>query len=270
MDDTLIDQVVQLMNGHPFYLQVIGEELCLASSDQTITPEIYKSVIQQTLFDSTGRLHLYFNGQYIRHIKQSASLEKVLISIAEGHHRVSEVARDIGVVTGVASSWIGRLVAMDLVKKVDDTYQFCDPVFGLWIVGTRSIRRATIAPSILGDEGERQVARHLGREGFHLVYQSRASRGAFDLLALLNSFAVGLQVKTIREYPVYVEAEEYTRMEVWGQKLGWEPIFCLWKDGQVAFVPLTQLVKTGNSYRIDEGAGSNSLLRLLLRKESNL
>ena len=37
--------------------------------------------------------------------------------------------------------------------------------------------------TIVGDEAEQAVAAFLAGLGFDLVYQSRASRGAFDLLA---------------------------------------------------------------------------------------
>ena len=38
--------------------------------------------------------------------------------------------------------------------------------------------------SVVGDVAEQAVARFLAALGFDLVYQSRASRGAFDILAL--------------------------------------------------------------------------------------
>ena len=42
---------------------------------------------------------------------------------------------------------------------------------------------------------ERVVAEHLARSGFELVYQSRGSRGAFDLLATRGAQQLGVQVK---------------------------------------------------------------------------
>ncbi len=46
--------------------------------------------------------------------------------------------------------------------------------------------------TVVGDEAEKTVARHLARLGFDLVYQSRASRGAAidNLLAWVDQGAV--------------------------------------------------------------------------------
>lgn len=49
--------------------------------------------------------------------------------------------------------------------------------------------------SVVGNEAEIAVARDLSELGFDLVYQSRTSRGAFDLLAIRGSEQVGIQVK---------------------------------------------------------------------------
>ena len=149
ISEALLDKLIALTNGHPFYLQVLGEELCKAAASQfgqapmdrdvitgstfyrKISQDIYKTVIQETLFDSAGRLHLYFASQYQKHIKTSTSLSKTLISISEGHRKVSEIAKDLGQLAGLVSSFISRLVEMDILMKVDSGYKFRDPVFGL-------------------------------------------------------------------------------------------------------------------------------------------
>jgi len=267
MEEEMLSELIQLTNGHPFYLQVLGEELCKASPEREIKRNIYKIVLQQTLFESAGRLSLYFAGQYAKHIKTSTSLEKTLASISSGYVRVSEIARDLGQLTGHISSFIGRLVEMDILVKVDDTYQFRDPVFGLWIKGTKSHLKSVIGPYTLGDQVEKAIADKLAKEGFSLVYQSKASRGVFDLLAILNSFMIGLQVKKITKFPFYLSKDEFAKMRSWGERLNWLPILCVYiDDNYIRFFPLKALSDVGKSMRANKTDGTEHLLDLVVKQ----
>ena len=266
MAEELLSELVQLTNGHPFYLQVLGEELCKASPETEIQRDTYKAVVQQTLFESAGRLSLYFAGQHTKHIKTSTSLEKTLVSISEGHHRVSEISKDLGQLTGQVSSFISRLVEMDILVKVNDTYQYRDPVFELWIAGTKSHLKSAIGPYTLGNQVEKAVANKLAKEGFSLVYQSKASRGVFDLLAILNSFMIGLQVKKATQFPFYLSKDEFAKMRAWGERLNWLPILCVYiGDNHLCFFPLEALSETDKSMRADESAGKERLLDLVVK-----
>lgn len=73
---------------------------------------------------------------------------------------------------------------------------------------------------ILGDEGEREVAARLAAMGFDLVYQSRASRGAFDLLATRGAAQLGVQVKR-SPLPLRFTRARWIRMEAEAARLGW-------------------------------------------------
>ncbi len=56
--------------------------------------------------------------------------------------------------------------------------------------------------------------------GFDLIYQSRASRGAFDLLATRGHHQLGIQVKR-SPLPLRFELEAWRRMEAEGERFGW-------------------------------------------------
>ncbi|MBI4701010.1 MAG: hypothetical protein HY744_07605 [Deltaproteobacteria bacterium] len=70
-------------------------------------------------------------------------------------------------------------------------------LFGLWL-RWRGPGGCVIPMSVVGGEAERRVAELLAQTGFELVYQSRASRGAFDILAVRGDQRLGLQVKRSR------------------------------------------------------------------------
>ena len=260
----LLKDLVTLAAGHPFYLQVLGEELCARSPDREIVPPVFKEIVQDTLFANAGRLSLYFGSQFEKHVKSSTSLGKTLSAIAAGHHRVTDIARELGQVSGAVGSWLSRLLEMDLIRKEAGGYVFQDPVFELWVRGTKTHQRSAIGPTTLGDQVERAVASKVAAEGFSLVYQARASKGAFDLLAVLNTFMVGLQVKKTKGPTYYLSKTERNRMVEWGKRLGWRPVLCLYQaEEEVAFLPVERLVSTKRGYRADSSKGSATLLALV-------
>jgi Holliday junction resolvase len=100
------------------------------------------------------------------------------------------------------------------------------------------------APLLLGEESEKEVARELARQGVGLVYQSRASRGAFDLLAIYQTHQIGLQVKRIKKYPVYIAEREIGRMRSDARSLGWHAAIAFDLDGAVSIHALDRGTKT--------------------------
>ena len=65
------ESILDTVGTCPFYLQVIGAELCRM---QTIDEDAFKVVLQRVLFDADGRLHLYFSNLVSRIVGRSASI----------------------------------------------------------------------------------------------------------------------------------------------------------------------------------------------------
>ena len=80
--------------------------------------------------------------------------------------------------------------------------------------------------TVIGDEAEILVASHLARMGFDLVYQSRASRGAFDLLATKGAFQLGIQVKRT-SFPLRIKRADWNRMVAEAKRLNWRWIIAV-------------------------------------------
>ena len=74
--------------------------------------------------------------------------------------------------------------------------------------------------SVVGDEAEKAVANALSAMGFDLVYQSKGSRGAFDLLATHGALQLGIQVKR-SPLPLRFNRNEWSRMVAEGRSLRW-------------------------------------------------
>jgi Holliday junction resolvase len=265
------EALIQLTNGHPFYLQILGEEICKNSLRKKVPAAAFKESIQNTLFNSTGRLFLYFQDLFAKCTRNSTSAERILVAIANGNQSNAEIAGALHQSTGEAGSLILRLLSLDVIVKENKRYFFRDPVFARWVQGARSFWKTKMTPVLVGTAAEKAVAEKLSAEGFSAIYQSKASRGAFDLLAIFNSYKVGLQIKVAASFPFYVRAEEIAKMIFWGQKLKWTPMLCLYQKAaqQVCYFLLDNLKKTGKSYRVDGmSEGSDRLLPIFLAVKS--
>jgi AAA+ ATPase superfamily predicted ATPase/Holliday junction resolvase len=244
----LIDRLLSLFGPHPFYLQVMGEEL---SARAPLDEQALKETVQEVLFNDTGRLSIYFQNLQRQIVENSSSLESALLALAEPR-TTTELAAALNVSAGSAGVLIRRLKQQDvLARREGNRYGVADPAFALWLQ-SRSPLKALIAPLTVGTAFEIAVAKALAAAGFQLVYQSKASRGTFDLLAIFNSHYLGVQCRK-GNLPVYLPAEDYQKMETWAAKLGWTPILAVGTEDDIRFYHLRDVQRTrGKGYRLDD------------------
>ena len=89
---------------------------------------------------------------------------------------------------------------------------------------------------VVGDDAERAVAHRLAEMGFELVYQSRASRGAFDLLGIRAGLQLGIQVKRAA-LPLRFSRAAWHRLAADAARLGWRFIVAaVTPEGGVTFL----------------------------------
>jgi len=145
------------------------------------------------------------------------------------------------------------LEAQDVVLKRDACYCLSDPCYALWLKAARGPVSSVAAPLILGEASEQSVAREVARQGVGLVYQSRASRGAFDLLAVYQTHQIGVQVKRIKKFPAYVSEREIGRMRRDAHTLGWHAVLAFDLDDEISLHALDRGTETkrGRRYTVD-------------------
>ncbi len=252
----LAGRVFEVVGGHPFYLQLLGDALTRQPTQDA--DAALKQALQDLLFSRTGRLALYFENEFHRLVGRSGYLAKTLEILAGGPRRLSEIANAIASPTGATARYLERL--KDAVVRSDGQYLLADRVFGLWLSWRRP--GGTVVPmQVIGDEAEQQVAQHLARMGFDLVYQSRASRGAFDLLATRGPRQLGVQVKR-SPLPLRFEAAAWKRMVAEARRFRWR-----WVVAVLTPPPGNQLLlldpaaaRLGKNVTLDAGAAIENLL----------
>jgi AAA+ ATPase superfamily predicted ATPase len=228
------------VGGSPFYLQVLGEALCdEAGRDE----KRLREALQRVLFSTTGRLSLYFQNEFQRLVGRATTLAATLNALADGPLTLSQVARAIDGVAAATAGYLGRLG--DAVERGDEArWQLADPTFALWLQWRKP--GGTVVPmKVVGDDAELATARRLAELGFELVYQSRGSRGAFDLLATRGARVLAVQVKR-SPLPLRFTRAAWQRMEADAKRYGWQ-----WLIAQVAPDGLVQLLDPAKAARRD-------------------
>jgi Holliday junction resolvase len=252
--EELCRRMAQLVGTNPYYLQILGEEMVLGAGGrgggQAPDEDEWKRVCQKVVLQPSGRLYQYFEQIHQKVAGRSSLLEKVLVALAEGPGRGSAIAAAVGVTQNRLGSKLPVLEAQDVMVKTDAGYALCDPCYALWLKASRGPAAPVAAPLLLGEASERRVAEEAARQGVGLVYQSRASRGAFDLLAVYQTHQIGVQVKKVRRFPVYLSEREIGRMRHEARALGWHAVLAFDHDDGVSFHALDQgtVTKRGRRY----------------------
>ncbi|MBX3233276.1 MAG: ATP-binding protein [Labilithrix sp.] len=254
-------RLVEVIGTHPFYLQMAGE--ALVTEPPPYDDESLKAMVQALVFSRTGRLALYFENEYARAVGKATTAAATLAAVAElGPTRMTDVAKAIGASTASTARYLERL-GDTIVRADDGRYSLADPLFGSW-VRWRGPGGTVVPMTIVGDEAEQAVARHLSDLGFDLVYQSRASRGAFDLLALRGHEQLGLQVKRAAP-PLRFANADWKRMEADAQRFGWRwAIASVDAAGEVKMLDPAKATR-GRERRLAQAAVIENLLRWLDR-----
>jgi hypothetical protein len=254
------DVIVRTVGSNPYYLQVLGEEMVIGAGTEPVGPAAWKRTCQRVLFETSGRLYQYFEQMHVKTAGDSSMLEKILLALAEGPKRGCEIAGYAGVTQNRISSKLPILEKADAIEKEDMTYRICDPCYALWLRAVRAPQPNVMSPLILGDESERRVAREMARQGVGLVYQSRASRGAFDLLAVYQPHQIAVQVRRVKRFPAYLSQRELGRMEHDAAEMGWAAVLAFDCDGEVVFHALSAGNATRRGRRFEKAGALRHVL----------
>lgn len=251
----LAREALLVLGARPFYLQMLGE--AIVDTEPPYDRSTLKAALQDLLFSRTGRLSLYFENEFDRLVGHSTNLAAVLETLAEGAKPLAKIAKAIGAPAGQTSGYVERLEDA-VVRRPDGLYELDDATFGLWLRRRRP-GGSVVPMTVLGEDAERTIAEHLARCGFELVYQSRASRGAFDLLATRGALQLGVQVKRTA-LPFSVAREEWNRMVADAERFGWRWIVAaVSSEGTVTLLDPAR-AKRGRAVRLDAKATIDNIV----------
>lgn len=249
-------QAFNTLGGNPFYLQLLGEQLSSIPGERDA--QALKEAISRLLFHRTGRLALYFEGELARVVGRSAVFQAMLEQLARSPARPVDLQKALRLSSSMVVNYLARLGDVIRVRG-DGAWELVDRVMALWLAW-RAPGGAAVPMTLIGDEAERAVARTLAELGFELVYQSRASRGAFDLLAIRAGAMVGVQVKR-SPVPLHFARSAWKRLEGEAKRLSWLSVVAsVGSDGQVTFLDPAKKRSAQKGVSLGGGAVIENLL----------
>ncbi|MDP2272511.1 MAG: ATP-binding protein [Archangium sp.] len=238
IDEALARRIFKVVGGSPFYLQIIGEAV---TEEQGTVDARLRGALQRALFSETGRLSLYFLNEFQRLVGRATTLAATLNALAPGPRTLTGVAKSIGGASAAAAGYLQRL-GDAVMRNAEGQWQLTDATFALWLQWRQP--GGTVLPmKLVGDEAELAVAQALAHLGFELVYQSRGSRGAFDLLATRGARILAVQVKR-SPLPLRFTKAAWGRMEADAERYGWQ-----WLIAQVSPDGVVQLLDPSKATR---------------------
>lgn len=251
------------LGGHPFYVQVLGEELELRRTALSVRG--VKAVLQEILLSPAGRLALHLQG-IIEADAGSSQQVAVLRALSRRPSGLSElVTGNPSLPREATHAILRRLEKADLVSRDTATgvFRVSDPALASYLrIGGLL---ADAPPSVLGDEGERRAAKDLMSQGLRPVFQSYRSLGPADLVVLEPRRRLAIQVKRT-PCPVYVTSAEHKRLERWADEGSLFPVMCQVEPdspGTVRYWRWSDGARAGRRVRFDADVSSPTVLALL-------
>lgn len=124
--------------GHPLYINILSNELislCGVHRQEEIYAPIVTQAIENLVFNPWGVLSRHFElivNELCRG-KSEGPLSSVLIALAEGKHRVADLATHLSLKPAQVTQRINLLMAADIVEKNVNYYHIKDKLFKYWI-----------------------------------------------------------------------------------------------------------------------------------------
>jgi Holliday junction resolvase len=253
--EQLMNYILDLTEGQPYCIRELLDATTRYTAKNTVmTHEDIKHGIQDSFFGEFGRLRMHFEEYFQDCVDTYKEGRDVMISLASGNRTAQEIADDLQIPINEVNHHLERLERFYFIKNVNiDKYKYYDKVFEFWVCGAKSRYKSIAGPYLVGAEAERKLALFLLEHGIDLIYQSYASRGAFDLLMEFSQSSIAVQVKKVERFYYFFDKSIYNRMvnyvEKYGRRLG---VICLYNGEEFRFFKLSDLNQTRRGYSITQ------------------
>ncbi len=145
--------LVFLTGGHPFYLDVMSSGLRKTIFEKKLDNnplELISRMLESEIFNSRGILYQYLTSLINRFVEKRgfATYVSILLALAEGNHKISEIARAMQKKPADISKQIAKLIEVDFVKRYGIFYNLNDPLLAFWLRSVYRKRKMSFDPEI--------------------------------------------------------------------------------------------------------------------------
>jgi DNA-binding Lrp family transcriptional regulator len=221
--------LVTITNGHPFYLDTLCREIedtmntrGVNEADQSVISE----GISRGLSCPRSITYQYLNNLVQRSVEgQNAQDLEMLLAIAGGNKKSSQIARVISRSPAQTTRRLERLVNTDIIFRSGKVYDFSDPLLKWWLRSVYDARENAVGPVI---EGKGEVALQVKLEEMMSSYRRSARTGMGERLRSLFGLFKNDIVNVAGKMVKLPKFREISLRSVRGQEL---PVVCSTRSG---------------------------------------
>lgn len=130
--------LIHMTDAHPFYLAILLsriESLSKLKAENAISPETIFQAFQDEVESRNGRIHQYLNSicSVCVRLKIFVNPLEVLAAIAQGHRKISEIARFAGLKIADAQKVLQKLLEEEIVQKEGAIFLIPDILLRFWL-----------------------------------------------------------------------------------------------------------------------------------------
>lgn len=168
MGSQLKNFLIDFTGGHPFYLSIIGQEIIRLSiiySQREVFLPLLVQAIENVIFCRWGIIYQHFDMtiQNVCSQKGNKASGAIMISLANGRHKIIEIMDKEGFKKSFLSQRLNRLIDAGIVSRNGNYFFFQDKLLRFWIkyIYQRKIRS-------IDEDPTRQIKRF--REEIQQIY----------------------------------------------------------------------------------------------------
>lgn len=183
--------------GHPLYLDLITQEivhLCAVHKQPEVFIPLLIQAIENVLFNPWGALSRHFDIliTQLAFAKNQRAMSSVLIALANGKHKLKEVAQQVGLKGSVLNQRISRLIESSIILKNGSAFHFQDKLLRYWIkyVFQKRLQAIDLEPTKNKKEFVEEVSRSWAN--FQKVCEKDLSSRIVELFACFDNEAFSL------------------------------------------------------------------------------
>ncbi len=153
VDDDMKKLLIDLTDGNPFYLgsiMVSAKRIAIEHMSSYIDDAVIGSSILELIYNANGVIHQYLLNFILDLLdtKYKDSYTAILVAIANGRNKQSEIARAVKTKQGEISKSLGRLSELGLISKNGVFYRIDDTMLVFWLKYVYERRRSLLVDGI--------------------------------------------------------------------------------------------------------------------------
>lgn len=197
ISSTLKNFIIDFTGGHPFYLNIISQELIQQAAihkQSEIFIPLLMSSIKNTIFNRWGVLSRHFEiiVDQLCANKGSRALLAILTALVSGQSKLSAIGSNSGINKILLNAKFNRLLELDIVVKNGNFYYLKDKLFKYWIkyVLQKKLHTIDIDARAIRNEFHREMEGLI--RNFQVISQKDLSSRIAQLLQCFDNISLTL------------------------------------------------------------------------------